>query len=77
MVDFLDRDLLDRLPELLAPGGAALLSTFTEDWPGSHPSPRFRLKKSELTLLLPGLERVRCVESGGRVGLWARAREDW
>ena len=73
VVDLLDRDLLARLPELLAPGGAALLSTFTEDWPGSHPSPRFRLKKSELTLLLPGLERVRCVESGGRVGLWARA----
>lgn len=76
VVDFLDRDLLGRVPELLTRGGAAVLSTFTEDWPGPHPSPRFRLAKSELAALFPGLDRVRFVESGGRVGLWARARED-
>ncbi|MCC6900867.1 MAG: methyltransferase domain-containing protein [Polyangiaceae bacterium] len=76
VVDFLDRDLFPRLGSLLLPGGSLVISTFTVDFPGPRPSGRFRLERGELTRDLPGLERVRAVEGGGRAGLWARRRED-
>ncbi len=77
VVNFLDRGLFARLASLLAPGGSAVIATFTRDFPEPHPSPRFRLERGELTHDLPGLERLRAVEGGGRAGLWARRREDW
>lgn len=72
VVDFLDRGLLSRLSHLLAPGGTALVSTFTADWPGEHPSPRFRLDRGELSRGLPGLDTVDHREEGGRAVLVAR-----
>lgn len=77
VVNFLDRGLFARLASLLAPVGSAVIATFTRDFPEPHPSPRFRLERGELTHDLPGLERLRAVEGGGRAGLWARRREDW
>lgn len=76
VVDFLDRALFGRLRQLVRPGGNVVVATFTRDWPDAHPSPRFRLERAELAAGLPGLERVRHVELGGRAGLWARAREE-
>lgn len=75
VVDFLDRGVFAELPSRVGPGGSLVVSTFTEDWPEAHPSPRFRLKKGELSAGVPGLRTLASVESGGRAGLWAR-RED-
>lgn len=72
VVDFLDRSLLSRLAALLEPGGHALVTTFTEDWPEPHPSARFRLARGELARGLPGLRSIDARESGGRAALCAR-----
>ena len=71
VVDFLDRALFARLYELVAPGGQAIVATFSEDWPEAHPSARFRLARGELTRGLPGLAALRADERGGRAGLLA------
>jgi len=76
VVDYLDRDLFGRLGRLVRPGGDVVIATFTEDWPATHPSPRFRLRRGELGDGVPGLLTVAHRESQGRVGLWGRARED-
>lgn len=46
---YLQRDLLERLPALLSPGGVAIVRTFREA-PGysGHPHPRHRLQPGEL-----------------------------
>lgn len=75
VVDFLDRAVFAELPSRVGPGGSLVVSTFSEDWPEAHPSPRFRLNRGELSAGFPGLRTLRSVERGGRAGLWAR-RED-
>lgn len=71
VVDYLDRALLGRLHALLAPGGAAIVCTFTDELPGPHPSRRFRLRRGELRSL-PGLTTERREEREGRALLLAR-----
>ena len=71
VVDFLDRGLLSRLGELLAPGGIAIVSTFTEDWPEAHPSARFRLRRGELAAGLFGLSTLQSREAAGRATIAA------
>lgn len=71
VVDFLDRDVFARLRERLDPGGAVLLATFSEDFPGPSPSQRFRLTRGELRGGLPGLETRLYREDAGRIGLVA------
>ncbi|MEZ4226498.1 MAG: methyltransferase domain-containing protein [Polyangiaceae bacterium] len=70
VVDYLDRELLDRLAPWITPGGHALVSTFTDDYPGPHPSARFRLRRGELRAL-QGLETRIAQERGGRALLLA------
>lgn len=75
VVNYLDRALLDALPERLAPNGALLVTTFTVDHPGEHPSARFRLERGELEDRFGDRADVRLArESGGRAGLLARIR---
>lgn len=69
-VDFLSRPLFRSLHGLLNKGGSAIVTTFTLDFPGPHPSPRFRLARGELESL-PGLVTKRAVEDAGRAGIWA------
>lgn len=71
VVDYLDRALHGRLHALLAPGGVALVCTFTDDLPGPHPSRRFRLRRGELRSL-PRLTTERLEEREGRALLLAR-----
>ncbi|MAF64305.1 MAG: SAM-dependent methyltransferase [Planctomycetes bacterium] len=73
--DFLDRGLLARLWRLVRPGGHALVSTFTTDRGGEHPSARWCLEPGELAAGLPGLESVLHRERDGRAGLLARRGE--
>jgi SAM-dependent methyltransferase len=68
IVDYLDRALYARLPELLAPAGHAIITTFTEDWPAAHPSARFRLARGELERAVPRGE-IQVVERDGRAGV--------
>lgn len=51
---FLQRELLERIPSLLQPGGVAVIRTF-RDAPGytGHPRPRHRLRRSELLGCFP------------------------
>lgn len=72
VVDFLDRDLLARLRHLVSPGGHALVTTFTTDRAGDHPSARWCLDPGELAAGLGGFERVMYTEHAGRAGLLAR-----
>ncbi len=71
VVDFLDRELLGSLHELVEAGGVAVVCTFTDDFPGEHPSRRFRLRPGELNEL-PELTTERGEEQGGRALLVAR-----
>jgi SAM-dependent methyltransferase len=73
VVDYLDRELLAALASRLAPGGHAIVATFTEDFPEAHPSARHRLARGELARGLPGLETLVAREQGGRAGLLGRA----
>ncbi|MED6335166.1 MAG: methyltransferase domain-containing protein [Planctomycetota bacterium] len=72
VVDFLDRALMTGLWRLVSPGGHALVSTFTTDRPGDHPSDRWCLTPGELAAGLPELETVLERERAGRAGLIAR-----
>lgn len=71
VVDYLDRALFGRLHRLLSPGGVAIVSTFTDDLPGPHPSRRFRLRSGELRSL-PRLTTEYLEERDGRAVLLAR-----
>ncbi len=71
VVNYLERTLFDSLHELVEPGGVAIVCTFTDDFPGQHPSARFRLRPGELQGL-PGLTTERSEETGGRALLVAR-----
>lgn len=73
VVNYLDEALFDALPALLAPGGALLVTTFTVDHPGEHPSARFRLARGALARRAWGGAEV-CLseESNGRAGILAR-----
>ena len=75
VVDFLDRSLLAELWRVVRPGGHALVSTFTTDRPGDHPSDRWCLTPGELVAGLPELETVLGRERAGRAGLVARRGE--
>ncbi len=68
-VNYLQRDLLPRVSQLLAPGGRLLFNTFTTDHTGEHPSPRHCLHPGELAHGIPGLETDRHVEREGRAGI--------
>lgn len=68
VVDFLDRELLARLHNLLVPGGLAIVTTFTIDHTGAHPAPHYRLERGELLRGLPDLELVHAEEENGRAG---------
>lgn len=72
LVNFLHRPLWSELHSLLVPGGHLILSLPTDDWPGDRPPPRFRLRPTELSGGLPGLETVLVQEEGGRALLLAR-----
>lgn len=74
-VDFFDRGLFERLPELVQPGGHMIFRTFTREWPGPKPPDRFRLEVGELEKLMQADSRwnVRDLrESGGRAGVLAK-----
>jgi SAM-dependent methyltransferase len=71
LVDYLDRALFPRLWTLLGPGGAAVITTFTEDCAGPHPSARHRLARGELARGIAGLQTLVFSESGGRARLLA------
>jgi SAM-dependent methyltransferase len=70
VVDFLSRPLFQSLHLGLKVGGSVIVTTFSEDFPGSHPSPRFRVKRGELQSL-PELTTRRALECDGRAGIWA------
>ena len=72
LIDFLQRGLHARLEALVRPGGCLLLSTFTVDHAGEHPSRRFRLERGELAAGVAGFTTLLHEESGGRAGLLAR-----
>ena len=69
---FLDRGLYARLQQLVAPGGRAIVTTFSEDWPGPHPRPEFRLRRGELARGLPGLSTLDSLEQDGLAALHAK-----
>jgi len=71
-VDFLERALWARLGDLVRPGGHALLTTFTHDWPGAKPPLQYRLAPGELAHGIPGFETLFAEESGGRAGWFGR-----
>jgi SAM-dependent methyltransferase len=71
LVDYLDRALFQELWTLLRPGGAAVITTFTQDCAGPHPSARHRLARRELARPIAGLQTVLFSESGGRARLLA------
>ncbi|TAH37062.1 MAG: methyltransferase domain-containing protein [Planctomycetota bacterium] len=70
VVNFLDRELLAAMRRLVA--GHLILATYTSDWPGEHPSPRWRLRRGELAAGLPGFQTRLYEEQGGRAGLLCR-----
>jgi SAM-dependent methyltransferase len=72
-VDFLSRPLFQALHRGVVPGGSVIVTTFSVDFPGTHPSARFRLERGELTAL-PELLTQRAVEIEGRAGIWALRR---
>jgi tellurite methyltransferase len=72
--DYLQRELFEELPHLLAPGGAFVCAGFTSDWPGEHPSARYRLEPGELARACAGLEPLESFERGGRAGWCGRRR---
>lgn len=76
VVDFLDRELLAHLHERVAPGGHALVATFTVDRPGQHPRRAWCLERGELSRGLPGLVTRLHREADGRAGLLARRPAD-
>ena len=72
VVDFFDAELWSRLSDLVVPGGHVIVRTFTLDWPGAKPPPRFRLVPGTLATGLSGMDSVNYEEEGGRAGLVAR-----
>jgi SAM-dependent methyltransferase len=74
VVDFLDRNLLESLQRLVKPGGSAIVSTFTVDRPGEHPSLAYCLERGELARGLPGFATEYQEEQGGRAN-WIGIRE--
>ena len=72
IVDYLDRGLLARARSMLATTGVLIVCTFTDDWPGTHPSARFRLRRGELLRLFDGAQVALHSEQGGRAGLAVR-----
>jgi SAM-dependent methyltransferase len=71
VVDYLNRELFAKLHALVTPGGVAVVCTFTDDFPGQHPSARFRLRPGELRAL-PGLAAEFAREHRGRALLVGR-----
>lgn len=69
---FLDRGLVARLRELVAPGGHLVLATRTTEWPGDRPPARYRLAPGELARGVAGFETLLVREEGGSAGLLAR-----
>lgn len=72
VVNFLDRSLFERASQLLRPGGALLIATFTTDREGEHPSARWCLEPRELSADRPGFETLESREAGGRAGWLGR-----
>ena len=72
VVNFLHRPLLQRVRELLVPGGHLVFATFTVDRPGDRPSARHCLERGELTRGFEGFETLLHIEEGGRAGILAR-----
>jgi SAM-dependent methyltransferase len=72
VVNFLDRESLRKLDQLLVPGGWLCFTTFTHDWPAAKPPRAFRLTPGELGAGLPGFETGDRFEADGRAGLFAR-----
>lgn len=71
LVNYLDRDLLSRVHELLKPSGQFVFVTFTTEHGGKRPSPRHCLEPGELSRGLSRLVTTRVEEHGGRAGLCA------
>jgi tellurite methyltransferase len=72
IVNFLDRSLLRRAPELLRPQGCLLFTTYTTERAGEHPSARWCLEPRELASGQPGFETLESFEAGGRAGWLGR-----
>lgn len=75
VVNYLDRELFDRLPAFLRPGGRLLIATYTEDRTGDHPSDRWCLRRGELAVRFEGARIELGEERGGRAGVLARFGE--
>ena len=73
VVNYLDRDLLRRLGEAMAPGARLLFATFTTDREGGRPSDRHCLAPGELEAGIPGFRTLVYEETGGRAG-WLGVR---
>lgn len=71
VVNYLDRALFEDLPALLQAGGRLLVSTYTEDRPGEHPSARWCLERGELATRFSGAKLELAEESEGRAGALA------
>lgn len=71
IVDYLDRALFGELWRWIAPGGTVVITTFTVDHPGPHPSARHRLARGELGRGIAGFSTLLWSESGGRARLLA------
>lgn len=72
VVRFLHRPLFAELARLVAPGGHALVHTFTTDRPGARPPAAYCLEPGELARGLPGLVTLRTAEERGQASLLAR-----
>jgi tellurite methyltransferase len=72
VVNYLDRGLFASLPGLLTSGGHLLITTFTTDRGGSHPSERWCLRPRELAETFSSASIELEVEREGRAGILAR-----
>lgn len=68
--DYLERSLLDRIRQAMAPGALLVFETFTEDHPRMNPA--YVLRRGELIGAFGDLAVLRRYESGGRAGIVAR-----
>jgi len=70
VVNFVDRDRLATLAELVCPGGHAIVTTFTTERPGARPPLDYCLRPGELAQRFADRTRL-AFESDGRAGVLA------
>lgn len=71
VVNYLDRALFAQLPALLRPGGRVLVTTYTKDRAGDHPSERWCLERGELAGFFSAAQLELQEEQNGRASVLA------